>query len=1037
MNKIIKKIKHYKINRKILAGVCIISLVLSIFIAPKVASAIWNSSNATHIKADEIENSTFIIGTHLIHINGLTEELFKIAKQSAIDSEQETIYYKSELAEGAWVDIGGASTVNDLSVESKSAVDNTVIEGLFLEYHTKSDGITYDLKNNSPINIFNLQTPYELELMEELEPIETQYEILKEKAENDDFAKKMKNIIGDFFSTNVQDEYTKNCDNNLSSVQRYYEVLAKNNGKDSSKEVVSSLMSKIDSDRRGHIFEKVEEELINLADKITKLSSPSDNKDEDKEEEEKTAGSDTDVQTAIATAQGNVSDSLNTCNAGKLLKGTTVISYEEYNVSSELIEHSKALQDNLCDVDADKLSALKNINENDIVDKSFEIKYLMDDLMIKMDQEYIKVLSAGINDDYKNAIRNNSSNAVLNTIINNNKTSLALVKSQLEYFIDAITLRCETDEGITYINQRIKDITKFTTVIPKDSFSDSAKSNVNEHLEWLNKKLSELEASKGSSGGDLEKLKNEKVKLNEEKMAALDKNDLDTAKKIDKLIEAKDKEIEQKEKEVTSTISSLNEELSKLQEELNNADPNDTDKINDLNKKIGDINSKLATSESLLNNSGNGGSINTLKKQGISLLAALNKNNVTGSNTGDGSDGSNGSNGSDGSSGSDGNNGNDGNDNGNGSGITDSSVSNTAAEIEGIIDSLNVFMDTNTSQVYEALKELYGSLLTEKYLNDLSAFDTALEKIEDIIAKNADKIQSSTDKNNILSPSDINNLLKDMKDKLLSDGQLGENSKNSAKDMSENQIDAALAVGLGLYCENTAGNNGNGTSDGSDGNNGDGSSDGSDGSNGNGSSDGSDGNNGDGSSDGSDGSNGNGSSDGSDGSNGNGSSDGSDGSNGNGSGSGNIKIDEGLNNKLNAYATDLLNNGNKRVFEKINTTNSRQYVPCTALSVVLTDYRYIWSDSLKTALFVNKESYYEFEALKSLVIRSEDKSKTDELKVQNEFKGVVYIDDTYTTKEFGYSAFYLGNTKYGIIVNDKEMELAYEICDILVQEGEK
>ena len=72
---------------------------------------------------------------------------------------------------------------------------------------------------------------------------------------------------------------------------------------------------------------------------------------------------------------------------------------------------------------------------------------------------------------------------------------------------------------------------------------------------------------------------------------------------------------------------------------------------------------------------------------------------------------------------------------------------------------------------------------------------------------------------------------------------------------------------------------------------------------------------------------------------------------------------------------------------------------------------------------------------KKLAVRSPDGQESDILPNTSEFKGMVYIDDGYAYQEFGYEAYYLGDTGYGILADDKILELAAEICDIMLNAG--
>ena len=59
------------------------------------ARGFWDETKAVHIKADDIEASTLAIGTHLIHLSALTDSIYELASQSADESGQNVIYYKS------------------------------------------------------------------------------------------------------------------------------------------------------------------------------------------------------------------------------------------------------------------------------------------------------------------------------------------------------------------------------------------------------------------------------------------------------------------------------------------------------------------------------------------------------------------------------------------------------------------------------------------------------------------------------------------------------------------------------------------------------------------------------------------------------------------------------------------------------------------------------------------------------------------------------------------------------------------------------
>jgi len=259
--------------KKIMTAAAVTGISLCLFLSGA-AAAFWSPEQAVHVNGNEIENSTLIIGTHLIHLSALTEELYSIAQKSAEDSMQNQMYYKSELAGGTWFDITSASGLEDIST-SGTPVTVEEINGLYLEYHTKSDGVTYDLRTKEPVNIFNIRDPYDLEAMEELQPAKLQYDMLEEKDELEEDEEWCRDKLTDFFKTDtskesvtVTDEETGNSDvysgedteeldQALEKLQNYLNVLNQYQAGGSEKEEVSAVMASVDASRRLIVYQIV------------------------------------------------------------------------------------------------------------------------------------------------------------------------------------------------------------------------------------------------------------------------------------------------------------------------------------------------------------------------------------------------------------------------------------------------------------------------------------------------------------------------------------------------------------------------------------------------------------------------------------------------------------------------------------------------------------------------------------------------------------------------------------------------------------
>ena len=135
-----------------IAGLAATLAVIMLLICQKdlISNALFDSSRAVRINPEEIENSTLIIGTHLIYLHAMNDQLYEIAKQSASDSGQDRVYYKSEMAGGLWYDITDAESLKDITTDGV-IVSNDDIRSLYFTHHTKSDRITYDLQTNSSV----------------------------------------------------------------------------------------------------------------------------------------------------------------------------------------------------------------------------------------------------------------------------------------------------------------------------------------------------------------------------------------------------------------------------------------------------------------------------------------------------------------------------------------------------------------------------------------------------------------------------------------------------------------------------------------------------------------------------------------------------------------------------------------------------------------------------------------------------------------------------------------------------------------------
>jgi hypothetical protein len=517
------------------------------------SSAVYDSDSAVHINPDDIENSTLIIGTHLIYIHSLSDELYEIAQDSASASGQESIYYKSELAGGLWFDITDATSISDISSQG-TIVSNDEIAALDVTHHTKSDGITYDLRTNQAVCIFDIYNVYDLENMEELEPLKLQYDTMKESGSGEKTTKRNIEYTQWFFSTSVTNNTTSTCDDQLAALQKYYEELVANGAASSDTEMVLKVMSKVDNERKAAVFTIVDEALSTLQDRVADVSEDEDLRVDDT------------LATAIGNSQSTLGESMTEAEGNMLAEGDTVLSQKEYELSNGMILNAWSNNFSGCDDYNYKLQYLDNINNGRIVDSSNELS-LLDELITSADTKYTQQLSAGQTAAYNELVNRNASNAALQSRIKSDVVDANAARGELQFLLQSKTDRMESSDAQDYINQRISGISTFRTAIKSDDYKTSLNDNVDQYQEWLSGLLKDVK-DEGTTQSESDSLYEQKASLQEQKLTALDNLDLDTAKRIDAQLEALDSQIDQVENAASSKLQALLSQKAELEAEI-------------------------------------------------------------------------------------------------------------------------------------------------------------------------------------------------------------------------------------------------------------------------------------------------------------------------------------------------------------------------------------------------------------------------------------------------------------------------------------
>lgn len=644
-----------------------------------VGRAVWNEEQAVHIDPREIEPSTLIVGTHLIHLSALNDSIYEVAERSAEESGQNGVYYKSELAAGAWFDISSANSLEDITTAG-SPVEDSVIAALFFTHHTKSDGVTYDLRTNLAVDIRDIYNPYDLEAMEELFPLKNHYDLLRETQAGSKAGKAKIERIAFFFSTVVINETTIELDTQLASLQVYAGVLREYGGGSAEQQVVQEVMDAVDAGRRAAVFSIVEEA---LAAYLEELSTVSDTEDAEGNTSEGSMP-DTNLQSAVSDSLNNVRASKIECEGTMLSEGPTVTTRVRYTLSNSLIQHAKERNHSSCDADVEQLVALNHIADGVLFDKDAELALLDGSLIPQATSVYTGALRRGKTANYDAAVAQNAATVLLNSIIEENTSLLNSYRNELEFFISAKTERQGTADATAFLEERLALTQGWYGGLPSDAFQAQASSTVDSHIEYLTQCLRSLELAAG--GNELDALIAQKDELEQEMMSCLDKNDLEGAKALEEQIAAASAQIEQIAHDTAAQINSLNEQIGDLSEQLSAAQASgDGDLAGALEEQIGALKGEIAQISAAMGEGSLGAQVSELKKDALAAIQ-------------------------DGDAG---------------------------AAVE-YVETLGDLLGLDYGIVFPALQDLHRTMAREKNLNGNTDFDGALSAIEDAILNHED-----------------------------------------------------------------------------------------------------------------------------------------------------------------------------------------------------------------------------------------------------------------------------------------------------------
>lgn len=563
------------------------SLVFQQMHVQAVTSTSDTSVRSVHVLNSEIEESTLVIGSYLIHINGLSDEIYSLAQDSASEFAQNKMYYKSELASGKWYEITDATSIADITTGG-NPVDASVIEALEFTHKVDADGTITDLRTGQTVASYDVSDPYNLEDLDELEQVKLNYDSLREKETKTDSDNKNIEIIKKLFELDIKDSVTEDYDAKLSALETYRNGLKERGKPDTWVTEVDKVIASVDAQRRvrsltnlsdylDQLLKKVmgqEEEVMTEEEYKTKLAAAETDEAKQLVEQEYQAGKskggifkdikltdsyqqDTELINAISEAQSDVQASISSYQTKIITEGTTTTSKLIYTYTNDLINCANAYDVSGADVATENLVNIQNITQGVIGDAGAELDTITDGMLDQAFNIWKEKLAAGVSAEYKQAVAEGASEAAKKSLLTQQKTETNTAREEYQNLLEEVWKRMSNTKAQQDVENRISGIGDLEALVPADDAQSYQLETVAEHLSWLRTKLSDLVAE-SSNSSELDTLKKEKEDLEKQRQDALDKNDLASAKKLAAEIEAKQTDMDALTQELTNILNSDN-----------------------------------------------------------------------------------------------------------------------------------------------------------------------------------------------------------------------------------------------------------------------------------------------------------------------------------------------------------------------------------------------------------------------------------------------------------------------------------------------
>ena len=504
---------------------------------------------STFSLTNTVENGTLFIGTYLIHMTAMTDELYEKAQESAEDSGQYNIYYKSELANGEWFDISSAEGLADITDAAEPA-EATELADLWVTFYVGADGIARSAKNSAAVCIFDQPSPYDLYRLPELEALRNQYDntyTSETEGANRYFYDQLRN----FFGLNLRNAVTDECDRQINLLQGVYDRLQQQD-KSEQAEILYTLMGKIDAKRRAEVFyQLMEAEDSRLNQLQSLLGGSAYNKDNYNDEQFMASA---DLSDAVGTAMESCESSYITHSGNQISNDGTVLGDTEYTLSMSILQKvaggNTDLEDELL-----KLKNLYSIKDSMIKDKDRELSLLEQELIPKAEERLKSAFSSGAGQEYNAAVSQGKSKEACDKLLEIQKTEQDKISNEYQFLIKAKAERMGSQAAADYLFNKIGEMGNCYNNIKDDAYAENAQLGVDACLLELQQLAQGVIDGDSSMRSTLSGLESDKENIQTLRDAALDQNDLGLAKKYDAMLDAIDVEIAAEEQRLSDQLT--------------------------------------------------------------------------------------------------------------------------------------------------------------------------------------------------------------------------------------------------------------------------------------------------------------------------------------------------------------------------------------------------------------------------------------------------------------------------------------------------